>query len=83
MLMVKVISTYGSGQHSYTILFLFPGIRRKCKSKESHRGNQDTGNDEIEEVIKSSSPHVDGEGDINIRLWTTFIHDTVSFSRHS
>ena len=36
MLMVKVISTYGSGQHSYTILFLFPGIpdNRKLLSKD-------------------------------------------------
>ena len=62
---------------------LLSSIRGKSEAKQSHGRDGNTGNNEIEEVIKSSSPHVDGEGDVNIWLWTTFIHNTVPFSRHS
>ena len=61
---------------------LLPGVRRQGEAEESHRGDQHTGEDQVEEVVEGPPPHFDGEGDVHIRLGAALVDDVVPLARH-
>ena len=62
---------------------LLPGVRGQGEAQQGHAGDEDTGDDQVEEVIESSPPDLDGEGDVHVRLGTALVHDTIPLAGHS
>ena len=60
----------------------FSWVRRQSETKYSHRCNENTGNNEIEEVVEGSPANVDSEGDINIGLGAAVVGHRILFPRH-
>ena len=61
---------------------LLPGVRREGEAEQGHAGDEDAGDDQVEEVVESPPPDPDGEGDVHVGLGTALVHDVVPFSRH-
>ena len=40
-------------------------------------GYEDTGTDEVWEIVESPPPDVDGDGDVNVRLWTALVNHNI------
>ena len=62
---------------------LLSGVRGQREAQERHAGDEDTGDDQVEEVVESSPSDLDGEGDVDVWLGTTLVHDRVSLARHA
>ena len=62
---------------------LLPGVRREGEAEQGHAGDEDAGDDQVEEVVESSPSDLDGEGDVDVWLGTTLVHDRVSLARHT
>ena len=62
---------------------LLSGVRGQREAQERHAGDEDTGDDQVEEVVESSPSDLDGEGDVDVWLGTTLVHDRVSLARHT
>ena len=58
-------------------------VRGESKAQHCHGGDQETRHDQVEEVVESSPPDLDGEGDVHVRLRATFINDAVPLTRHT
>ena len=61
---------------------LFPRVWRESESKDGHGGDEEAGHDQVEEVVERPPPHVDGEGDVHIRLGAALVDDAVPLARH-
>ena len=59
-----------------------PSVWRQREAEERHRGDQHARDDQVEEVVKRPPPHVDGEGDVHIRLGAALVDNAVPLSRH-
>ena len=62
---------------------LLPGVRREGEAEQGHAGDEDAGDDQVEEVVESSPSDLDGEGDVDVWLGTTLVHDRISLARHT
>ena len=62
---------------------LLPGVRGQGEAQQGHAGDEDTGDDQVEEVVESSPPDVDREGDVHVWLWAAVVRDTVLLAGHS
>ena len=56
---------------------------RQSETKYSHRCNENTGNNEIEEVVECSPSNLDDECDVQVGLGTTVIKNLIAFSRNT
>ena len=45
----------------------------------SHGGDQDTGDDEVAEVVQRPPPDLDGEGDVQVRSGTALVENFIPF----
>ena len=70
-------------QPSLTECQLLPGVRRQREPQQRHAGDEDAGDDQIEEVVESSPSDVDSEGDVHVWLGTTVVCNTVLLPGHS
>ena len=61
---------------------LLPGVRGEGEAEQGHAGDEDAGHDEVEEIVESSPPDVDGEGDVHVGLRAALVDDTVPLTRH-
>lgn len=59
---------------------LLAGVRRKCKAKHGHGGDQHARYDQVEEVVERPPPDDDHERDINIRFRAAVVIDLVSLA---
>ena len=62
---------------------LLPGVRREGEAEQGHAGDEDAGDDQVEEVVESPPPDPDGEGDVHVGLRAAVVDDAVSSSWHS
>ena len=60
----------------------FSRVRGKSEAEHSHGSDENTGNDEIEEVVESPPPDVDPEGDVKVGSRTTIIDHLMSLGRN-
>ena len=58
----------------------FSRVRWQSEAEDGHGGDQDAGNDEVAEVVEGPPPDLDGEGNVQIGGWTTFIEHLVTLS---
>ena len=68
---------------SLTECEFLPRVRGESEAEQGHAGDEDAGHDQVEEVVESSPPDLDGEGDVHVRLRATFINDAVPLTRHT
>ena len=61
---------------------LLSSIRGQREAKQSHGRDENTGNNEIEEVVEGSPANVDSKGDINIGLGAAVVGHRILFTRH-
>ena len=61
---------------------LLSGVRGQREAEERHAGDENTGDDEVEEVVESSPPDVDGEGDVHIGLRAAVVRHAVLLPGH-
>ena len=61
----------------------FSRVWWQSEAKDGHGGDQDAGDDEVAEVVQGPPPDLDGEGDVQIGSWTTFVEDLVTLGGHS
>ena len=69
-------------QPSLTECQLLPGVRRQREPQQRHAGDEDAGDDQIEEVVESSPSDVDGEGDVHIGLRAAVVRHAVLLPGH-
>ena len=58
-------------------------VRGQGEPEYSHRGNEYTGYNQVEEVVQGPPPDLYDEGDVKVGFRTTFVDNFVSLSRHS
>ena len=58
-------------------------VRGESEAQHCHGGDQETRHDQVEEVVESSPPDLDGEGDVQVWLRATLINNFISFSGDS
>ena len=56
-------------------------VRGESKAQHCHGGDQETRHDQVEEVVESSPPDLDGEGDVQVWLRAAVVDNFVSFCR--
>ena len=56
---------------------LLPRVRGEGEAEQCHARDEDTRDDQVEEVVESSPPDVDREGDVHVWLWAAVVRDTV------
>ena len=62
---------------------LLARVRWESEPKDGHRGDQETRDDQVGEVVQGSPPDFDHKGDVKVRLGTTVVNDLVPISRNS
>ena len=60
-----------------------PRVRGEGEPEHSHAGDEDAGDDEVEEVVESPSAYLDGEGDVQVGGGATLVPHLVPFGRNS
>ena len=58
-------------------------VRGQGEPEYSHRGNEYTGYNQVEEVVQGPPPDLYDEGDVKVGFRTTFVDNFVSLSWHS
>ena len=61
---------------------LLPGVRREGEAEQGHAGDEDAGDDQVEEVVESPPPDSDGEGDVHVGLRAALVHYRVPLAGH-
>ena len=56
---------------------LLPGVRGESEAEQGHAGDEDAGHDQVEEIVESSPPDVDGEGDVHVGLRAAVVRHAV------
>ena len=62
---------------------LLPGVWREGEPEDCHAGDQDAGDDEVEEVVEGPPPDLDGEGDVQVRRGAALVPHLVPLGRDS
>ena len=70
-------------QPSLTECQLLPGVRRQREPQQRHAGDEDAGDDQIEEVVESPPPDLDGEGDVQVGGGAALVPHLVPLGRDS
>ena len=61
---------------------LLPWVRGQSEAEERHAGDENTGDDEVEEIVESPPPDVDGEGDVHVGLRAAVVRHAVLLPGH-
>ena len=61
---------------------LLPGVRREGEAEQGHAGDEDAGDDQVEEVVESPPPDPDGEGDVHVGLRAALVHYRIPLAGH-
>ena len=62
---------------------LLPGVWREGEPEDCHAGDQDAGDDEVEEVVEGPPPDLDGDGDVQVRRGAALVPHLVPLGRDS
>ena len=62
---------------------LLPGVRREGEAEQGHAGDEDAGHDQVEEVVESPPPDLDGEGDVQVGGGAALVPHLVPLGRDS
>ena len=62
---------------------LLPGVRREGEAEQGHAGDEDAGDDQVEEVVESPPPDLDGEGDVQVGGGAALVPHLVPLGRDS
>ena len=60
-----------------------PRVWGKCEAEHGHAGDEDAGDDEVEEVVESPPAYLDGEGDVQVGGRAALVPHLVPFGRNS
>ena len=61
----------------------FSWVRRQSETKYSHWCDENTGNDEVEEIVQCSPSNLDDKSHIQVWFRTTIIEHLIAFSRNT
>ena len=82
-IVIVIVNSKMNNQWNVTEGQLLPRVRGEGEAEQCHAGDEDTRDDQVEEVVESSPPHLDGEGDVHVGFRAALVHDTVPLARHS
>ena len=71
-----------STSSSLTKSEFLPRVRGQSEAEERHAGDENTGDDEVEEIVESPPPDVDGEGDVHVGLRAAVVRHAVLLPGH-
>ncbi len=60
---------------------LLPRVRGQGEAQDRHGGDEDAGDDEVEEVVECASPDLDCEGDVQVGVGAAVIEHLMTFRR--
>ena len=60
-----------------------PRVRGEGETEHGHAGDEDAGDDEVEEVVESSPTYLDGEGDVQVGGGAAVVPHLIPHGRHS
>ena len=55
-----------------------PAIWRQREAQHRHAGDEKAGDNEVGEVVHRSPPDLDGEGDVEVWLWTALVDHLIA-----
>lgn len=61
---------------------LLARVRRQNKTQQRHRGDKDTGHDQVEKVVQSFAADQNGERYVDVGLWAAVIVNLVPLAGH-
>lgn len=70
------------GGEWHTKCDLLSGIRRQAEGEYGKEGDDDAGDDEVDEIVDGSASHPDAECDVVVLLRARRVVDYVSLGRH-